>query len=219
MRDVFNYRPKVNKEQFLSEGFAERKVILTFDLLCLCQVTHEKLQRNLPENEQVQSNKGLGNGRSQINVYTLADMAGIGRVWEEKPTRHRNGHKDRDIVAHPSPPVVRRDYNRNQYEAIPLAVPSSSSQVESPSDGSSDDINQPPHSQEPRPLQDNPHPVEKHVTIHEDDEIEEPRSFEEIKPHTPLIETIVTKDTLLVEDDLSSSSDGDNQTDDCYTSK
>ena len=43
LRDVFNYRPKLSKQQFLTTGFAERKVILTYDLLLLCQAKNLQL--------------------------------------------------------------------------------------------------------------------------------------------------------------------------------
>lgn len=43
LRDAFNYRPRLSKEQFLAKGYAERKVMLTHDLLLLCQDRHAKL--------------------------------------------------------------------------------------------------------------------------------------------------------------------------------
>ena len=43
LRDVFNYRPKLTKEQFLSTGFAERKVLLTRDVLLFCQAKNAEL--------------------------------------------------------------------------------------------------------------------------------------------------------------------------------
>lgn len=43
MRDTLQYRPQLTKEQFLSPGFAERKIIMTFELLQLCQTKHHQL--------------------------------------------------------------------------------------------------------------------------------------------------------------------------------
>ena len=43
LRDVFNYRPKLTKEQFLSTGFAERKVLMTRDVLLFCQAKNAEL--------------------------------------------------------------------------------------------------------------------------------------------------------------------------------
>ncbi len=43
MRDVFHYRPQLTREQFLSTGFTERKVLLTLDVLCFCQAKHGEL--------------------------------------------------------------------------------------------------------------------------------------------------------------------------------
>lgn len=43
LRDIFHYHPKLTKEQFLSVGFAERKVILTTQVLLLSQTKHLQL--------------------------------------------------------------------------------------------------------------------------------------------------------------------------------
>lgn len=43
LRDAFSYRPKLTREQFLADGYAERKVMLTCDLLLLCQAKHSQL--------------------------------------------------------------------------------------------------------------------------------------------------------------------------------
>lgn len=43
LRNVFFYHPKLTREQFLTKGYAERKVMLTCDLLLLCQTKHNQL--------------------------------------------------------------------------------------------------------------------------------------------------------------------------------
>lgn len=43
LRHAFNYRPRLTQQQFLSKGYAERKVMLTCDLLLLCQSRHKQL--------------------------------------------------------------------------------------------------------------------------------------------------------------------------------
>jgi len=43
LRDVFNFQPKLPKELFLKSGYAERKVILTLNILLLCQAKHKEL--------------------------------------------------------------------------------------------------------------------------------------------------------------------------------
>ncbi len=43
LRDVFHYHPRLSKEQFLCVGFAERKVILTTQVLLLSQAKHQLL--------------------------------------------------------------------------------------------------------------------------------------------------------------------------------
>ena len=46
LRDEFNYRPKLTRQQFLTDSaFIERKILFTLDLLKLCQSKHQDLQR------------------------------------------------------------------------------------------------------------------------------------------------------------------------------
>ena len=48
LRDVFHYHPQLTREQFLSTGFAERKILLTTDVLCFCQRKHRELVGRRP---------------------------------------------------------------------------------------------------------------------------------------------------------------------------
>ena len=50
LRDVFHYHPKLTKEQFLSAGFAERKVLMTRDILLFCQAKHAELTAHTTSN-------------------------------------------------------------------------------------------------------------------------------------------------------------------------
>lgn len=43
LRTAFNYHPKLTLEQFLATGYAERKIMLTYDFLLLCQKKHTQL--------------------------------------------------------------------------------------------------------------------------------------------------------------------------------
>ena len=43
LRDVFHYRPCLTREQFLSQGFVERKLLLVIDVLRFCQAKHREL--------------------------------------------------------------------------------------------------------------------------------------------------------------------------------
>lgn len=45
LRDAFNYHPKLTRGQFLANGYAERKVMLTCDFLLLCQAKHLQLTK------------------------------------------------------------------------------------------------------------------------------------------------------------------------------
>lgn len=45
MRDVFNYRPQLTRDQFLSaDSYTERKIILVYDILIHCQRLHTQLR-------------------------------------------------------------------------------------------------------------------------------------------------------------------------------
>ena len=43
LRELFHYYPKLTREQFLSSGYTERKLILSTDILRLCQAKHREL--------------------------------------------------------------------------------------------------------------------------------------------------------------------------------
>lgn len=43
LRDVFHYVPVLTREQFLTKGFVERKIIMTTDILGLCETKHQQL--------------------------------------------------------------------------------------------------------------------------------------------------------------------------------
>ena len=86
MRDVFQYRPKITRDQFLSIGFAECKVILTVDLLKHCQSKHDLLSGSDRPNKKRHhvrqaTNKTMS---SFATVHTVAASSGIGSVWQEK---------------------------------------------------------------------------------------------------------------------------------------
>lgn len=48
LRDVFHYAPTLTREQFLATGFAERKMIMTTDILALCESKHQQLSQLSP---------------------------------------------------------------------------------------------------------------------------------------------------------------------------
>ncbi|XP_064405040.1 uncharacterized protein LOC135350232 isoform X2 [Halichondria panicea] len=66
LRDVFHYHPRLSKEQFLSVGFAERKVILTTQVLLLSQAKHQQL--TVKENADKQPRKKrFDHSKSSVN--------------------------------------------------------------------------------------------------------------------------------------------------------
>ena len=106
MRDVFQYRPQLTKEQFLTTGFAERKIILTFDLLCLCQNTHVKLETP-PKKSYSLGSVPKTKYPSTSSVHSLANTAGIGSVWQEKLPKTIISYKEcHNLHLPPSPPLT-----------------------------------------------------------------------------------------------------------------
>ena len=106
MRDIFQYRPQLTKEQFLTTGFAERKIILTFDLLHLCQNTHIKLET--PPKKSCSLGRVLKTKYpSSSSVHSLANTAGVGSVWQEKPPKTVISYKEcHHLHLPPSPPLT-----------------------------------------------------------------------------------------------------------------
>lgn len=45
VRKEFNYNPVLLAKQFLSEGFAERKMLMVMDVVAACQRKHNELYR------------------------------------------------------------------------------------------------------------------------------------------------------------------------------
>ena len=45
LRDEFGYKPQLSREQFLSIGFAERKILLVGDILRFCREKHKQLDK------------------------------------------------------------------------------------------------------------------------------------------------------------------------------
>jgi len=60
LRDEFTYKPAITKEQFFSLGFSERKIILTCDIIDMCQELNKKLIR-------VEYNKSYATRKNQNN--------------------------------------------------------------------------------------------------------------------------------------------------------
>ncbi|XP_002733548.1 uncharacterized protein LOC100366350 [Saccoglossus kowalevskii] len=45
LRDLFSYKPKLTKDQMMTNGFTERKIIITYDILNLIKAKHQELER------------------------------------------------------------------------------------------------------------------------------------------------------------------------------
>ena len=57
IRSEFHYRPSLSVEQFLSTGFAERKMLVLVDIIKLCKKAHNDLVREQQQQQQAQASQ------------------------------------------------------------------------------------------------------------------------------------------------------------------
>lgn len=112
LREVFHYYPKLTREQFLSSGYTERKLILTTDILLICQAKHRELSSLDSEGQGAAAGGGKGRkgGRSRgrrrrrahaMQALPVDDIHGSDIVQREAPATHST---IKDIHLPPSPP-------------------------------------------------------------------------------------------------------------------
>ena len=141
MRDVFEYRPRLSRDQFLSDGFAERKIILSCDVLNHCQRMHLKLT-GTSINSRPHTRGPKINSHSNISVHTLSDSSGISSYWEEKQANmvslsHREGHSIYVPLSPPqtpslSPSTGKPTWTDPSLDVTPLQTPLKTSSSELP---------------------------------------------------------------------------------------
>ena len=102
MRDVFEYRSQLSRDKFLSDGFAERKIILSCDVLHHCQRMHLKLT-GTSKNPRPLTRGPRNKLVSSTSVHTLSDSSGIGSYWQEKQSNLVTLSQREDYIP-PSPP-------------------------------------------------------------------------------------------------------------------
>ncbi|TPX36497.1 hypothetical protein SmJEL517_g01337 [Synchytrium microbalum] len=74
LRDQFGYRPALSKEQFLTTGFAERKLILIGDVIRLCRNLDVDLARGIVS-DPVQPSHIIGSATTALGLVVAANMA------------------------------------------------------------------------------------------------------------------------------------------------
>lgn len=95
LRDLFHFQPRLTKEQFLSNGYAERKIILTYNLLLLCQARHKQLSDSSNSGSKgskkfsVLSHTG-GGPRNPPAVLTVQEGLEDGSAWSGHTHIHGN---------------------------------------------------------------------------------------------------------------------------------
>lgn len=96
LRELFQYQPRLTKEQFLTNGYAERKVILTYNLLLLCQARHKQLSVSAGNWGKCPKKYGslMHTHRCPPNppvVLTVREGSEMGSTWSEHTRNHGNG--------------------------------------------------------------------------------------------------------------------------------
>lgn len=149
LRDVFQYHPKISRTQFLSIGFAECKIILTVDLLKLCQKKHIQLSGGNPHKTHVKTKRGRSSssmGSSFSTVHTVASSSGIGSVWQEPVSTSSSSISSKPHLPL-SPPASPVQHHTNEglvilpepvLEVTPISTPMKTTSSSSISHSSSD---------------------------------------------------------------------------------
>jgi centrosomal protein CEP44 len=91
LRDVFSYKPPLTKEQFLSTGFAERKLIMSTRILELCRDKHNHITRSsVPKKKKQRWSKVSHNSRQyrkplkvEPEIFSVHGSSSGFTVWEE----------------------------------------------------------------------------------------------------------------------------------------
>jgi centrosomal protein CEP44 len=120
LREVFGCHPRLTKEQFLTVGYAERKLQLATDLLRACQSKHRSLcgpslqrggkgTRGRDRKRNSESSRTQPNSRSE--VLTVQTTSGISSAWTEPlVARVQGGQEGGEFMSslpHYSPPPHR----------------------------------------------------------------------------------------------------------------
>ena len=78
LRDEFNYKPALSRDQFFSMGYAERKLILLGDVMRLCRTLHTRLVKNSPQmKKQVFASREAKSGTVTSFVTNGQKMEGL----------------------------------------------------------------------------------------------------------------------------------------------
>ena len=74
LRDEFGYKPQVTKEQFLTIGFAERKIISLCEILKLLREKHDELK---PKSSKSEKKKGKSSQHTSFSGSTAKEMSSV----------------------------------------------------------------------------------------------------------------------------------------------
>ena len=81
LRDEFSFKPQLTKEQFLSLGFAERKIILVSTILKLCRDKHFQL---IPKENRLERKKAKHGAATSVRTNTSLKATSSGSAGESK---------------------------------------------------------------------------------------------------------------------------------------
>ncbi|KAJ3287894.1 Centrosomal protein of 44 kDa, partial [Blyttiomyces sp. JEL0837] len=80
LRDEFNYRPSISRDQFFSAGFAERKLIFVCDLIRLCRQMKDDLVRLQSQQSGIVVPGGDHVGQTNLTPHNKENIAKAGQL-------------------------------------------------------------------------------------------------------------------------------------------
>ncbi|XP_066488514.1 centrosomal protein of 44 kDa isoform X3 [Tiliqua scincoides] len=94
LRDQFQYKPVVSKQQFLQHGFAERKIQIVCDVISLVYKRHKELSNVNKAKYQTRKKIHSVKSQPQVNFSDHLDSATFNTMnFQEKPQRERHKSK------------------------------------------------------------------------------------------------------------------------------
>ncbi|XP_070554094.1 centrosomal protein of 44 kDa-like [Ptychodera flava] len=90
LRDIFNYKPPLTKDQIMSSGFVERKIIMTCDLLDLVKQRHIAMNRDPKTSVKSKTSKSrLTKQSSTVMSSRLGSTPQVRRVADQSQLSYR----------------------------------------------------------------------------------------------------------------------------------
>eukprot|EP00191_Tetraselmis_sp_GSL018_P024280 CAMPEP_0177627252 /NCGR_PEP_ID=MMETSP0419_2-20121207/31102_1 /TAXON_ID=582737 /ORGANISM="Tetraselmis sp., Strain GSL018" /LENGTH=550 /DNA_ID=CAMNT_0019128389 /DNA_START=596 /DNA_END=2248 /DNA_ORIENTATION=- len=90
LRELVNYKPALSVNQFLSQGFAERKILTVCDIVALCRQRHSELLRQAGKHAGKRRPIGHSAGIPSAHIWGSPVKKEIDGIAEHSPPRPRS---------------------------------------------------------------------------------------------------------------------------------